>query len=125
VYRDWWVLAGLLLTVSACGRHRTEEPEPVNSPVRVEVHNKYALPMEIYAVGAGTRYRLGLVHPGTTAQFAIPQTVIGTGSVELQAQPSADARQLARSGPLLLSPGAVVDFEITQQLFNSTASIRP
>jgi hypothetical protein len=91
----------------------------------VEVHNKYALPMEIYAVGAGTRYRLGTVHPGTTAQFAVPQTVVGTGSVEFQAQPNADGRQLARSGPLLLSPGAVVDFEITQQLFNSTASIRP
>ena len=97
----------------------------MGSPVRVEVHNKYELPMEVYAVGSGTRYRLGMVHPGMVGQFVIPQNVVGSGSVELQAQPSAPGGQLARSGPLLLSPGAVVDFVIGTQLFNSTATIRP
>lgn len=124
MHPGWLVLAGLLLTGTGCARHRTEGPEPVNSPVRVEVHNKYALAMEIYAVGAGSRLELGVVHPGMTAQFEVPQTIVGTGSVEFQAQPHGSSR-MARSGPLLLSPGAVVDFEITQQLFNSTATIRP
>ena len=126
MHRGWWILvSGLLLTGTACARHRSEEPQPVDSPVRVEVRNKYALPMEVYAVGAGTRQRLGLVHPGMVSQFVVPHSVLGSGSVEFQAQPSATGRELARSGPLLLSPGAVVDFVIAAQLFSSTATIRP
>ena len=126
VPRVWWVLvAGLLLTGTACSRHRSEEPQPVGSPVRIEVRNKYGLPMEVYAVGAGTRYRLGVVHPGMLSQFVVPNTVLGSGPVEFQAQPSATSGELARSGPLLLSPGTVVDFVIGARLFNSTATIRP
>jgi hypothetical protein len=126
VPRAGWVLvAGLLLTGTACSHHRSEEPQPVGSPVRIEVRNKYGLPMEVYAVGAGTRHRLGIVQPGMLSQFVVPHSVLGSGTVEFQAQPSATAGELARSGPLLLSPGAVVDFVITAQLFNSTATIRP
>jgi hypothetical protein len=119
------LVAGLLLIGTACSRHRSEEPQPVESPVRLEVHNKYMLPMEVYAVGAGTRHRLGMVHPGMVSQFVVPHSVLGSGSVEFQAQPTAAAGELARSGPLLLSPGAVVDFVIAAQLFNSTGTIRP
>jgi hypothetical protein len=93
--------------------------------VRIEVRNKYMLPMEVYAIGGGTKHRLGTVHPGMLSHFVVPHSVLGSGPVEFQAQPTAAAGELARSGPLLLSPGAVVDFVIAAQLFNSTATIRP
>ena len=118
------LVTGLLLTVAACSHGGTGAPQPDDRPVRVEVTNNYALPMEIYAVGSGATHRLGTVHPGMVGSFVIPPGIIGTGSVELQAHPTAIG-QLARSGQILLKPGEVVDFVITPQLFNSTATIRP
>ena len=121
------IVSGLLLAATACSHHKVDtDASPADTPpVRVEVRNKYALPMEIYAVGSGANQRLGTVYPGTVAQFVIPQSLVGNGSAELQAHPSANARDVASSGPLLLSPGAVVDFVIGAQLFASTATIRP
>ena len=94
-------------------------------PVRVEVRNKYGLPMDVYAQGGGSNQLLGTVYPGAVKAFVIPQPIANSGSVELQAHPSAMWREVARSGPLILSPGAVVDFVIAAQLFASTATIRP
>jgi hypothetical protein len=93
--------------------------------VQVEVINRHALPIEIDAVGSGMSRRLGTVEPGMTGHFVVPPNLITAGGgVELQAHPSA-SKQLFSSGPLLLSPGAIVDIEITPQLFNSTATLRP
>jgi hypothetical protein len=125
------IIPGLLFAAAACAHHKVDtdpNPEPAladSPPVRVEVRNKYALPMEIYVVGGGSNQRLGTVYPGTVKAFVIPQAIANSGSAELQAHPSADARDVARSGPLMLSPGAVVDFVIGTQLFSSTATIRP
>lgn len=116
---------GVLLLAGACSRHRTEQPAPTGTPVRVVAHNNFSGPMEVYAIGAGTRYRLGLVQPGTTQTFTIPTNIISIGSVELMAQLIAGRSRVARTGPLLLSPGAVVDFMITAQLFDSYGAIRP
>lgn len=58
-----------------------------------------------------------------SATFHLPPALVGNGSVELLAQSSAN-RQPNRTGPILLSPGAIVDYVIAQQLFNSTATIR-
>jgi len=124
-------IPGLMLLASACAHHKADtgpNPEPALAdapPVRVEVRNKYTLPMEIYVVGGGANQRLGTVYPQTVTAFVIPQTIANSGSVELQAHPSANTRDVARSGPLILSPGAVVDFVIGTQLFSSTATIRP
>jgi hypothetical protein len=122
-----WNLVGLVLVTSACSHNKVNPDLALadSPPVRVEVRNKYALPMEIYAIGGGANQRLGTVYPEAVAAFVIPQSIVNTGSVELQAHPTADARNVARSGPLLLSPGAVVDFVIAAQLFSSTATIRP
>jgi hypothetical protein len=124
VFRQWWMLLpGLLLTTSACARGGGDEPRPVDSPVRVEVANNHALPVEVEAVGSGARQRLGMVHPGMAGHFVVPQNLIGAGGVELQAHPSASREQFS-SGPLLLAPGTIVDFVIAPQLFNSTATLR-
>jgi hypothetical protein len=124
-----FIVLGLLLAAAACSHHNVDtDVSPADAPpVRVEVRNKYALPMEISVVGAGATLRLGTVYPGTTAQYVLPQNLVGNGSAELQARPSANSnvREMASSGPLILSPGAVVDFIIGAQIFNSTATIRP
>jgi hypothetical protein len=122
--RLWMLVPGLLLMASACARGGGEdEPYPSDSPVRVEVTNRHALPMEVETVGSGTRHRLGTVHPGMAAHFVIPQNLIGSGGVELLAHPNASSQQFS-SGPLLLAPGTIVDFVIAPQLFNSTATLR-
>jgi len=119
------VLLPLILGLVACGGRQTpEEVQPAAPPVAVEVKNLYALPVEISIRGNGTLYRLGTVHPGMTGSFTVPATVTLNGSAELMASPNTSARPFL-SGPLILSPGAVVDLLVTPRLFNSTASIRP
>ena len=114
----------LLLSGSACARGGLEEAAPSDSPVRVEVTNRNALPVEIYAVGNGITRRLGTVHPGMDAHFAIPANLTTSGGVELQAGPAASSNRFS-SGELLLAPGTIVEFIVAAQLFNSTATLRP
>lgn len=122
------VLCGMLLLAGTACRRGNDEPalasDPVLAPIRVEVKNNHALPIEIFVDGSGIHHRLGTVHPGMSASFQLPAAMIGNGSVEFLAYSSAN-RQPNRTGPILLSPGAVVDYTIGQVLFNSTAIIRP
>jgi hypothetical protein len=90
----------------------------------MEVSNQHALPMEIYAFASGITQRLGTVHPGMSSHFTVPQNLIGNGSVRFEARPTGGGQPF-RSGDLLLAPGAVVDFRIASQLFNSTVTRRP
>ena len=124
--RSWILLFMLLLTGSACGGSRAEAPGPADSPVLVVVTNNYALAMEISVIGAGTTHRLGTVDPGMVGRFAVPPGMIGGGPLEFEAQPPPreGVRARAESGPILIAPGAIVDFVITQRLFNSTATLR-
>ena len=112
----------LLLAGSGCGRRQQVSPAPADSPIRIVVTNHYTAPMEVVAVGSNISHRLGIVHPGMVGEFVLPQAMVGGGTVELFA---VDGASRARSGPLLLSPGVVVDFAIRNPLYNSTASVRP
>lgn len=118
------LVPGLLLTVWACTHSGGDEVRPAGEPVSVEVTNRHALPMEIYAVGSGINHRLGTVHPGMSSHFVLPQNLIGSSSVQFEARPGGDVQPF-RSGDILLAPGSVVDFEIGAQLFNSTVTRRP
>jgi len=126
VRRRWYVTAvGLLLAGTACARGPGGGAvSPADAPVRVEVTNRFALPVEVYAVGAGMRYRLGMVHPGMVARLTVPPAMVGGGQVEFHAGPNAGGGTY-RSGGLLLSPGSIVDLVIEAQLFASTATLRP
>lgn len=124
--RGWLTLVlCLIASVPACARGGGEEdaPAPNDSPVRVEVTNNYALPVDIIAVGTGITHRLGTVHPGMSSQFPIPQNVVGSGTAELRAE-AAGMSQPFRSGKILLAPGTIVDFRVAPQLFNSTVTLR-
>jgi hypothetical protein len=125
VLRGLRILApALLLTASACAHSGGEELQPTGSPVSVEVTNRHALPMEIYAIGSGITHRLGTVHPGMGGHFVVPQNLVGNGSVRFEARPSGNGQPF-RSGEILLAPGSVVDFVIGAQMFNSTVTRRP
>jgi hypothetical protein len=93
-----------------------------DTPVYVVVRNGYATAVEVSAVGSGVNQRLGTVHPGMEGRYEVPHTMIGR-SVELVAR--AANQETVRSGRLNLQPGHTVLFEISAQLYNSTATIRP
>jgi hypothetical protein len=118
------VVPALLLTASACARSGAgDEPEPSEGRVYVGVTNQHALPMEVYALASGITHRMGTVHPGMGSQFFLPQNLVGSGSVRFEARPSGGGPPF-RSGDLLLAPGAIVEFMIAAQLFNSTVTRR-
>jgi hypothetical protein len=123
VLRGFRVLVPVLLTVWACSQRGGGEVRPTEQ-VSVEVTNRHALPMEIYAVGSGITHRLGTVHPGLSGRFRLPQNLIGSSSVQFEARPGGVLRPF-RSGEILLAPGSVVDFVIGSQIFNSTVTRRP
>ena len=116
----------LALAVPACAGGGGEEEEtvkPVDRPVRLEVVNRFALPVEIEARGSGVSHRVGTVHPGMSGHFTLPQNLMGSGGVELIAHPTASTDNF-RTESMLLAPGTIVDLLITPQLFNSTATLR-
>ena len=112
---------------AACAKPNPDEVAPTGAPVHVEVDNRNGQPIEVSAIGAGTTYRLGVVHPGMRAHFVIPANVLSAGSVELAATPGTPGArsQVYRSGPMLVSPGKVIDLLVAAELFNSKTSIRP
>lgn len=117
-------LVGLLLGSFACagrGTRKVETVLPSAQGVRLVVKNQYGFPAQIYAVGAGTTIRLGKVLPGMVGEFELPHVMVG-GPVEFTA--ALDFDVTARSGPLLLLPGHVVDFVISRPVYSSTATVR-
>ena len=130
MHRSWrFIVVGLCVTGLACSHSRNAAQEAASAetperPVRVHVVNHYKEPMEVIAVGAGITQRLGLVAPGLSADFVIPQSIVGSGKVEFRGQPSGYG-QVVRTDPLLIRPGNVVDFEIATNLIGSRANARP
>ena len=116
------LVAGLLVSAWACALPGGGV-EPDNRRVTVEVRNHNALPVEVYALGGGSTLRLGTVHPGMDGTFYVPQNLIGSGSVRLEARAGGNAQPF-RSGDLIMAPGSVIDFIIAPQLFSSTATLR-
>jgi hypothetical protein len=93
--------------------------------VVVYVTNHYALPMEVYAVGSGISYRMGVVNPGMDGRFTLRAAMLASGDqVEFQAAPSGYGRRV-RSERVQVAPGDVVDFEIATNLIGTRAVVRP
>ncbi len=101
------------------------EPPVENDSVVVYVTNNYEIPMEVYVIGAGTSYRLGVVDPGIDRRFVLRHDVVSTNrQVEFVAQASGYGPR-ARSGQLYVAPGEEVDFTIASQLIGTRAVVRP
>jgi hypothetical protein len=122
------LIAGLALTIAACAYPHGATPgaslaAAAGTPVQLIVTNNSGAPMQVYAVGAGTSWRMGTVLPGLVGQFVLPQAMVGSGGAELLASPG-DGNPPIRSGRLVIAPGNVVEFEIGVQPLSSTASVR-
>lgn len=114
-----------VLLLSACGLSGgANDAAPSAGSVEVRVSNRHALPIEVFASGSAINHRMGTVHPGMNANFVIPQNLVGNGSVQFEARPSGGGGQPFRSGEVMLAPGALIEFHIAPQLFNSTVTRR-
>jgi hypothetical protein len=122
------IMAGLVLVSSACAyglgsapdERRAHDPD---GGVYLNVSNHSGSPMEIYAAGSGTLYRVGTVYPGLTSRLVIRPGIFVNGPVEFRAL--SGNRPAFRSGPILLVPGDVVDLKLEDQSVISSASVRP
>jgi hypothetical protein len=120
--------ASLALASAACafGRGTADDfrrPQDPGGTVQLNVINNSGGPMEVFAAGSGTLYRIGTVHPGLAGRFVVRPTMIVNGPVEFVAR--AGNGPLLRSGRILLQPGDVVDFDLTPSPVTSTATVRP
>jgi hypothetical protein len=125
---SWSVIGALIVTISACAhgqRAVTGQPLTEPLPVSVNVTNNAQSAMEIFAIGSGTSYRMGVVAPGIARRFELRLSMVGSGGrVQFLAQASG-AGPRVQSDEIVLSPGDVVDFEITTNLIGSRAIVRP
>jgi hypothetical protein len=116
------VLAGSACALGVGGGSRPGAAFDEGAPIHLQVTNSSGGPMEVYAAGSGTSYRVGTVHPGLPGRFEVRRSLVGSGAVEFTAR-TADGHVLA-SGPMLLRPGEVVDFALTPHAATSTAQVR-
>jgi hypothetical protein len=118
--------AVLLLMSTACGQAigaAGDIPQALQArhPVQLEVTNQSGGPVEIYAQGSSTSYRVGTVHPGLTGRFTVRPGMGLNGAVEFLA---VSGRGVVRSGPMLVRAGDVVDFALTPHTATSMATVR-
>jgi hypothetical protein len=126
---SWILIAGWLLTSSACAygigaATDIRRAHHADGAVQLNVTNHYNGPVEVYAAGPGTSYRMGTVYPGFASRFVVRPGMIVRGPVEFLAR-SGSGGPLVRSGQFLLAPGDVVDFELATHPLNSIATVRP
>lgn len=119
--------AAMLLMSWGCGQAfgaAGDMPQALEArrPVQLEVANQSAGPVDIYAQGSGTSYRVGTVHPGLTGRFNVRPGMVLNGAVEFLAV--SGTGDLIRSGPMLVRAGDVVDFSLTPHRATSVATVR-
>ena len=119
---------GLVVFSAACsyGPGAAGDATRPNDPggaVQLHVTNNTGGPMEVYAAGSGTLYRIGTVHPGLAGRFVVRPTMVVNGTLEFVAR--SGNGPFLRSGRILLGPGDVVDFDLTPSPVTSTATVRP
>ena len=126
--RSLSIIGALMVTIFACTHGHgadSQNPQTEPLPVGVNVTNNSQSAMEIYAVGSGTSYRIGVVAPGLARRFELRLGMIASGGhVHFLAQASGQGPRV-QSEELVLAPGDVVDFEIATNLVGSRATVRP
>jgi alpha-amylase len=102
----------------------SEPPRPENDTVVVYVTDNYALPMDIFAVAAGTTFRMGTVNPGIESRFVLRPDLLATDrQVTFIAQATAVGPHFV-ADPVFVSPGDIIDFTIETNLIGSRAIVR-
>jgi len=120
----------LLVSAAACAHHRGAAANPGAmtpdaAPITVNVTNNSQSSMEIFVVGGGTTYHMGSVAPGLPRVFTLRSATIAAGGrVQFVAQ-ATGAGPRVQTDEVVVTPGDVVDFEITTSLVGSRATVRP
>jgi hypothetical protein len=81
--------------------------------------------MEIFVIGSGTTYRIGSVAPGLPRTFQLRSATIAAGSHVLFVAQATGAGPRIETDEVVVTPGDIVDFEITTNLVGSRATVRP
>lgn len=130
LYRVFVVAASttLLMLVAALGLNaqqvETEKPTEelamgtvsINTPVTLKVRNHNWLDARIYAVRAGTRYRLGTVGTLQTETFQLPRVLQPhIQAIQILTLPIGSSRGFL-SPEIYAEPGDVVAFELEENL---------
>jgi len=88
----------------------------INTPVSVQVRNNNWLDARIYAVYAGTRYRLGTVSSFRTETFELPRVLVpNIQAVQLLTLPIGSRRGYL-SPEIYAQPGDVLAFDVAASL---------
>ncbi len=109
-----------------CGRNAGLAPgavEPVAGAVAVRVVNNNFNDMDVYAMSGGVARRLGTVTAASNGTFVLDPSYFPTGDLRLVATPIG-GRGRAFSGPLNVTVGETVEFDIAPQLGDSMAVVR-
>lgn len=121
------IVAAAFATACASSRQRvtSESSGDVSpsAPLTVRVKSEYVGPLVVYVVTEGVSTRLGDVPGSRVEQFKLPFTNVPTNAISIIAVPVGGSAR-ASSGPLLVQPGATIEFTIGAALTNSTASVR-
>lgn len=118
---------GICLAVPACsspGSSLASGPLPAGrAATQVAVSNHNWSDMVIYAVRAGTRYRLGMVTTNETRRFRLPRGLEMAGAdLRLVADPVGgfDAYE---SGAIHVAPGQTIELSLENHLAISSISV--
>ena len=103
----------------------SQPPRAVDDTVWVIITNNYALPMEIYATGTGTTYRLGVVDPGIKREFRLRRDLLATNHVVTFTAQASGVGPRYVADPVYISAGDVVDFIIATNVIGSRVDVRP
>lgn len=84
--RGWWqgwralpLLFTAVMALSCATPTTTATARPTREPATVRVENRAVLDVNVYALRAGQRIRLGTVTAHSTSTFRVPATLVGSG----------------------------------------------
>ena len=102
----------------------SEPPPAPNDTVVVYVTDNYALPMDVFAVAAGTTYRMGTVNPGIQSRFTLRRDLLATDRQVTFLAESVGVGPRYESEPIYVQPGDVYDFVIETNVIGSRVTVR-
>ncbi len=104
------------LSAVACGGVRPQPVAPTADKPRttLEVHNKHAVEVEVYALDRTQRVRLGSVPARRTRTLTIPPHLVadGGGRLRFQAEALGSGNLLAREEELLVREGEALSLTL-------------
>ncbi len=119
------VMAALTWPVKAAANAPAVGDTTETIAITVNVVNRNWLDVRVYAVsGSGAYARLGTVTSFTTGKFQLPAWLSAANSdLELVALPIGSTQQYS-SGPVLVSPGEKIEWQLENHLALSSITVR-